>query len=137
MVRPARLVRFQFALIWRFELISLSGAQSVNIVNLLIIIERPSPKFVRAIEATAAWLESALIEGRRVIEHPEDNRQGKNWMAFHKLTFASYCWTKDVIRRYGRGWEKLMGRLDYCCWRLRESEPWGTEELRATPIACR
>jgi hypothetical protein len=83
-------------------LVSLSGAQSVNIVKLLIIIERPSPKIVRAIEATAAWLESAFIEGRRVIEHPEDNRQGKNWMAFHKLTFASYCWTKDVIRRYGR-----------------------------------
>jgi PelA/Pel-15E family pectate lyase len=90
-------------------LVSLSGAQSVNIVKLLIIIERPSPKIVRAIEATAAWLESAFIEGRRVIEHPEDNRQGKNWMAFHKLTFASYCWTKDVIRRYESSCEKLTG----------------------------
>ena len=83
----------------RFELVSLSGSQSVNIVKLFIIIERPDPKIVRAIEATAAWLKSAFIEGRRVIEHPEDNSQGKNWMAFHKLTFASYCWTKDVIRR--------------------------------------
>ncbi|MES2571390.1 MAG: pectate lyase [Verrucomicrobiota bacterium] len=69
--RPAR----------RFELTSLSGAESVNIVRLLMSLERPAPEIVRAIESAIAWLESARIEGWRVVEHPEENGTGKNWEA--------------------------------------------------------
>jgi PelA/Pel-15E family pectate lyase len=69
--RPAR----------RFELTSLSGAESMSIVRLLMSLDRPSPEIVRAIESALAWFESARIEGWRVVEHPDENGMGKNWEA--------------------------------------------------------
>jgi lysophospholipase L1-like esterase len=69
--RPAR----------RFELVSLSGAESVKIVRLLMTLDRPSPEVVRAVEGAIAWFEASRIEGWRVVEHPEENGGGRNWEA--------------------------------------------------------
>ena len=76
--RPAR----------RFELVSLSGAESVSIVKLLMSLKQPSPDVVRAIEAAVAWFESARIEGWRVVEHPEEKGTGQNWEAIKDPTAA-------------------------------------------------
>lgn len=50
-----------------FELVSLSGAESVGIVRLLMSLEAPSPEVVRAVEGAVAWFEAAKIKGIRVV----------------------------------------------------------------------
>jgi PelA/Pel-15E family pectate lyase len=50
-----------------FELVSLSGAESVGIVRLLMSLDAPSPEVVRAIEGAVAWFEAAKIKGLRVV----------------------------------------------------------------------
>ena len=49
-----------------FELASLSGAESVGIVRLLMSLEKPSPEVIRAIEGAVAWFQTAKINGLRV-----------------------------------------------------------------------
>ncbi len=49
-----------------YELVSLSGSESVGIVRLLMSIEKPSPDVVAAVEGAAAWFESAKLKGLRV-----------------------------------------------------------------------
>lgn len=49
-----------------FELASLSGNESVGIVQFLMAIDNPSPEIKRAIQAAVAWLESVKIVGIRV-----------------------------------------------------------------------
>jgi len=74
-----------------FELASLSGAESVGIVRLLMSLDRPAPEVVRAIEAAVAWFESARIEGWRVKkadekwEAIEDAKAGPLWARFYDL----------------------------------------------------
>jgi PelA/Pel-15E family pectate lyase len=51
-----------------FELASLSGAESVGIVRLLMSIEKPRPEVVRAVDAAIAWFEAAKIVGINVVE---------------------------------------------------------------------
>jgi PelA/Pel-15E family pectate lyase len=74
--RPAR----------RFELVSLSGAESVSIVKLLMSLDQPSPKIVRAIESAVAWLESARIEGWRVVRRPEEKGETNHFDAIKDPT---------------------------------------------------
>jgi len=61
-----------------YELVSLSGAESVGIVRLLMSLERPSPEVVNAVEAAVAWLKSARIEGWREAR-VADERSPKGW----------------------------------------------------------
>lgn len=49
----------------KFEPASLSGAESVGIVKLLMEIERPSPAIIEAVEAAVAWFKANKIEGIR------------------------------------------------------------------------
>jgi pectate lyase len=110
--RPAR----------KFELKSLSGAESVKIVRLLMSLERPSPEVVRAIESAIAWFESARIEGWRVVEHPEENGAGRNfeaikdpaapplWARFYDIATNRPLWSDmDSVPRLGMenaGWAR-------------------------------
>ena len=48
-----------------YELPSLSGAESCEIVMLLMSLPRPSTEVVRAVEAAVAWLRGSRIEGLR------------------------------------------------------------------------
>lgn len=54
-----------------YELASLSGAESVEIVRLLMSIEKPSPRVIEAVEAAVAWFESAKLKGIRVEVRPD------------------------------------------------------------------
>ncbi len=49
-----------------FELISLSGSESVGITRLLMSLDHPSPDVIRAVDSAAAWLRDAAIHGIRV-----------------------------------------------------------------------
>jgi pectate lyase len=62
-----------------FELVSLSGAESVNVVRLLMSLEKPSPEVVKAVEGAIVWFESAQLKGIRVIlEKDEKSPKGTN-----------------------------------------------------------
>jgi pectate lyase len=50
-----------------YELVSLSGSESVEIVRLLMSLDRPSPEVVKAVEAAVAWFEAAKLPGIRVV----------------------------------------------------------------------
>jgi pectate lyase len=50
-----------------YELVSLSGGESVGIVRLLMSLDDPSPEVKRAVEGAVAWFESATLPGIRVV----------------------------------------------------------------------
>ncbi len=53
-----------------YELPSLSGAESVGIVEFLMGVEHPSPEIVRSVEAAVAWFRTSKIEGIRLVPKP-------------------------------------------------------------------
>jgi PelA/Pel-15E family pectate lyase len=62
-----------------FELVSLSGAESVGVVRLLMSLERPGPEVERAVEGAVAWMESAKLKGIRVVvEKDAKSPTGRN-----------------------------------------------------------
>jgi pectate lyase len=54
-----------------FELVSLSGSESVGIVRLLMSLEHPGPEVVQSVDAAVAWFESAKLTGVKVIQEPD------------------------------------------------------------------
>jgi pectate lyase len=50
-----------------YELVSLSGGESVGIVRLLMSLEDPSPEVVEAVEGAVAWFEAAKLPGIKVV----------------------------------------------------------------------
>lgn len=60
--RPAR----------KFELVGLSGSETVGICHALMSVEHPSPPVVAAVDAAVAWLESVKISGIRIEDRKQD-----------------------------------------------------------------
>jgi PelA/Pel-15E family pectate lyase len=56
-----------------YEYPSISGSESVGIVQFLMSIEDPSPEVVAAIEGAVAWFEEAKLTGIRVDEIADDS----------------------------------------------------------------
>jgi pectate lyase len=62
-----------------YELVSLSGAESVGVVRLLMSLDDPSPEVVRAVEGAVAWFEAAKLTGiRQVVREDDKSPTGKN-----------------------------------------------------------
>ena len=62
-----------------YELVSLSGAESVGVVRLLMSLEKPTPDVIKAVEAAVAWFEAAKIRGIRVeTRKDKDSPTGKD-----------------------------------------------------------
>lgn len=55
-----------------YELVSLSGAESVGVVRLLMSLDRPSPAVIEAVEAAVAWFRAARLDGIRVVVKKDD-----------------------------------------------------------------
>ncbi|MCF7973238.1 MAG: pectate lyase [Phycisphaerae bacterium] len=97
-----------------YELASLSGAESVNIVRFLMAIEPPTPEITDAIESAAAWFAQARIEGIRVdrVRDPsapggwdrvvvEDASAPPLWARFYEIeTNRPFFCSRDGIPRY-------------------------------------
>jgi PelA/Pel-15E family pectate lyase len=49
-----------------FEPASLSGAESVGLVRLLLAVENPTPEIIAAVEGAVAWFQAVQIKGWRV-----------------------------------------------------------------------
>ncbi|HTQ39004.1 MAG TPA: pectate lyase [Pirellulales bacterium] len=54
-----------------YELVSLSGSESVGIVRLLMSLDHPSPEVVQAVDGAVSWFEQAKITGIRVERRPD------------------------------------------------------------------
>jgi PelA/Pel-15E family pectate lyase len=54
-----------------YELVSLSGAESVEIVRLLMSLDRPSPEVVAAVDGAVAWFEAAKLTGIKQVVVPD------------------------------------------------------------------
>jgi pectate lyase len=54
-----------------YELVSLSGAESVGITRLLMSLDHPRPEVVQAVEGAVAWFEAAKLKGIRVVQRDD------------------------------------------------------------------
>jgi PelA/Pel-15E family pectate lyase len=54
-----------------YELVSISGGESVGIVRLLMSLDHPSPEVIQAVEGAVTWFQSAKINGIRVERRPD------------------------------------------------------------------
>jgi len=54
-----------------YELVSISGGESVGILQLLMSLDHPSPEVIRAVDAGVAWFESAKLKGIKVVTVPD------------------------------------------------------------------
>lgn len=52
----------------KFELVSLSGAESVGIVRFLMRIEQPSPAIIESVNAAMEWFDEVKITGYKVVD---------------------------------------------------------------------
>jgi pectate lyase len=109
-----------------FELVSLSGAESVGVVRLLMSLEKPGPEVVKAVEGAAAWFESVQLKGIRVVREKDDRSPtGQNkvvvrdasappmWARFYEIgTNKPLFADRDGVARYdvaAIGYERRNG----------------------------
>jgi PelA/Pel-15E family pectate lyase len=132
----------------KYELVSLSGSESVGVVKFLMGIEHPSPEVIRAVEGAVAWFEAAQIKGLRVEHKPApgtpkgwdtvavaDESAPPVWARFYEIgtnrpifsgrdSVLKYSLAEiEYERRNGYRWyvdrpEKLL-REDYPKWKVR------------------
>ena len=75
----------------KFEVISLSGGESVGIVRFLMSIKDPSPAVVEAIEGAIAWFEETQLRGIKWVENGfdrvvvKDAAAGPIWARFYEI----------------------------------------------------
>lgn len=134
-----------------FEPASLSGCESVEIVRLLMTIEKPSPEIVAAVEAAVAWFERAKLHGiRQVVEPDPRSPTGKNkvvvedpnapplWARFYEIgSNRPLFLDRDGVPRYRLadigyerrngyawlgGWPQPLLERDYPNWKKRLKE---------------
>jgi PelA/Pel-15E family pectate lyase len=132
-----------------YELVSLSGGESVGIVRFLMSIDRPSARVVQAIESAVAWFERSKVTGIKWVERPDasnprgfnrvvmkDANAGPLWARFYEIdTNRPIFAGRDGILRYnvaeieaerrnGYNWyvdepAKLLSK-DYPAWLKRQ-----------------
>ena len=60
-----------------YELVSLSGSESVGIVEFLMELDAPSPGVVRAVRAAIDWFERVQLRGLRLVRTPVPDEPGE------------------------------------------------------------
>ena len=74
-----------------YELVSLSGGESVGIVRFLMSIKDPSPAVVEAIESAIAWFEQSQLKGIKWVDTAtdrlvvQDANAGPIWARFYEI----------------------------------------------------
>ena len=135
----------------KYELVSLSGGESVDIVRFLMSIKDPVPTVREAIEGAVAWFEKSQLKGIRWVETPapsqpggvdrvviKDPNSGPIWARFYEIESNRPIFVGrdgvikynvaeiDHERRTGYVWyvdepAKLLTK-DYPAWRKRMSD---------------
>ena len=90
-----------------FELVSLSGSESVGVLKLLMDLDDPSPEVVTAIRSGAAWFASVKIEGlRQRWDHGNkvmvaDPNAPALWARFYEIgTNRPFFSGRDGVKKY-------------------------------------
>jgi PelA/Pel-15E family pectate lyase len=70
-----------------FEVVSLSGGESVEIVRFLMSIKNPSPAVIEAIESAIAWFEQSQLKGIKWVNSTvvKDPQAGPIWARFYEI----------------------------------------------------
>ncbi len=127
-----------------FELVSLSGCESVQILQLLMNLDRPGPEVKRAIQGAAEWFEAAKLTGIRV-EHVNGDRRvvadagaPPLWARFYDIdTRRPFFCGRDGVKKYslaeieaerrnGYAWYGEWGRpvaKEYAHWKQKWLSP--------------
>jgi pectate lyase len=134
-----------------YELVSISGGESVGIVQLLMSLDAPSPEVVQAIEGAVAWFREARIEGIRVrIEKDEKSPTGRNkvvvkdpaappiWARFYEIgTNRPIFADRDGVAKHDLAeigyerrnrynwlgyWPQPLLERDYPAWKRKQAE---------------
>lgn len=139
--RPAR----------KYELASLSGAESVEIVRLLMSLDDPSPAVVQAIEAAVRWFEAVKLTGIRQVQQVDARApRGQNkvlikdaaapplWARFYEIgTNRPIFVDRDGVAKYDLadiGYERRNGYSwlnDRPQWLLEHDYPSWLAKVRA------
>jgi PelA/Pel-15E family pectate lyase len=113
-----------------YELVSLSGSESVGIVRLLMSLDHPSPAVVQAVDAAVAWLDSVRISGiRQTVQRDEEGRNKvivqdpaapPLWARFYEIgTNRPFFCDRDGVKKYSIaeiGRERRNGYAWYGTW---------------------
>jgi len=112
-----------------YELVSLSGSESVRILEFLMSLEHPSPDIIRAVNAGVAWFESVKITGIRVEKVNGDRTVVKDesapplWARFYEIgTNRPFFSGRDGVKKYSFGEieaERRNGYSWYGAWPAR------------------
>jgi PelA/Pel-15E family pectate lyase len=120
----------------KYELPSLSGAESVEIVRFLMSIENPSPEVKAAIEGAAAWFQSVRITGLREAWQDApgtprgkdkvmvaDAKAGPLWARFYELgTNRPFFCGRDSVKKYTMAEIEYERRTGYA-WYVSSAAP--------------
>lgn len=95
--RPAR----------KYELVSLSGAESVSILRFLMSLDNPSPEIIRAVNAGVAWFDAVKLTGIRVETRDgnkvvvKDPNAPPLWARFYEIgTNRPFFCGRDGVKKY-------------------------------------
>jgi PelA/Pel-15E family pectate lyase len=138
-----------------YELVSLSGSESVGITRFLMGIEKPSPEVVQAVEGAVAWFETAKLLGIRV-EQKQDSKAPKGldrvvvedpsapplWARFYEIgtNLPMFCDRDGVVKRKLSeiGYERRNGYAWLGEWPLKlvekEYPAWRKKQVRTTAV---
>jgi len=127
-----------------YELVSLSGAESAGLLQLLMSLERPSPEVVRAVHAGARWFETSKLTGLRETRVNGDKKLLRDpeapalWARFYEIgsnrpLYSGRDGVKkydiaeiDAERRNGYAWHGAWGAdvlKRFAGWKPRWPEP--------------
>lgn len=123
----------------KYEPPSLSGGETVGIVDFLMSVERPTPEIIAAVEGAVAWLRRVVMHGVRVVGvRGPDGRLERSltadpaapplWARFYELgTNRPLYLDRDSVFRYDFaeiGYERRSGYNYHGTWaaRLLESD---------------
>jgi pectate lyase len=130
-----------------YELASLSGSESADILELLMSLDCPSPEVIRAVKAGAEWYESSKITGLRVVRTISDRVVENDpnalplWARFYEIeSNRPFFSGRDGVKKYslaeieqerrkGYAWFGIWGERiaeDYAKWK----EKWPASSSR-------
>jgi PelA/Pel-15E family pectate lyase len=120
-----------------YEMISLSGYESVGIVEFLMDVKEPDMRIIDAVESAVAWFRAAKLTGIKIIDHAvvKDKDAPPIWARFYQIgtngpifsgrdSIIKYSMAEiEAERRNGYRWyvsepDKLLAK-DYPQWKKR------------------
>ena len=110
-----------------YELVSISGQESVGIIRFLMSIDKPSPEIIAAVQGAVAWLDSVKITGIRVIDKPDpslaegfdrvviqDPTAPPTWARFYEIgTNKPFFCGRDGVKKFSLAEIEHERRVNY------------------------